>query len=212
MNRSLLLGALIALEGGILGARALWAETSVENYFPLAIGNRLVYESGEHSGASSVVESWGVMRQEQNAFALQITLDNDSLSSFETFFVLAPTGIRRLAHEPQSQGTEEGEPLFVLKAPLTVGATWDNEDGRYEVTAVQKTATVPAGTFPNCVEVTHHSRGDRVTVVTLYAPGVGVVIRDETFPRLEGSGGFDSTRRDHVTLQLKEWTVARREE
>ncbi len=212
MNRSLLLGALIALGGGILGPRGVWAETSVENYFPLAIGNRWVYESGEHSGASSVVESWEVMRQEQNAFVLQITLDNDNLSSVEEFFVPTPTGIGHLTHPPHSQGTEDGEPLFVLRAPLTVGATWDNEDGRYEVTAVQKTVTVPAGTFQNCVEVTHHSKSGRVTIVTLYAPGVGVVIRYEAFPRLEGSGSIDSTRRDLVTLQLKEWTVARREE
>src|SRR5262249_1750684 len=109
------------------------------------VGNRWVYESAAPAGAASVMESWEVMRQEQNAFALQITLDNDSATSFEEFFVPTPNGISRLAHAPHSPGGEDGEPLFDLKAPLTVGATWDNEDGRYEVTAVQQTVTVRPG-------------------------------------------------------------------
>lgn len=95
---------------------------------------------------------------------------------------------------------------------------WENADGKYAVTAIGETVTVPAGTFPNCVEVTHWSASDTVTTITLYAPGVGVVQRDETFPIVgsgigsfdasqlgSGIGGFDASQRGHAVLRLKEW-------
>ena len=38
------------------------------------------------------------------------------------------------------------------------------------------------------------------------APGVGVVMRDEIYPRFEGSGS-SSTRQDRSVLLLKEWKI-----
>ena len=50
---------------------------------------------------------------------------------------------------------------------------WENNDGRYEITALAQTVSVPAGTFEGCVEVMRWNRGGTVTVTSLYAPGVG---------------------------------------
>jgi len=99
------------------------------------------------------------------------------------------------------------EPRFLLKAPLAVGTAWKNEDGRYEITAVDETVTVPAGTFTHCIEIVNKSVSGKVTVVSLYAPGVGVIRRDETFPRPEGSM-FSERRKSRAILRLKEWKLA----
>ena len=44
--------------------------------------------------------------------------------------------------------------------------------------------------------------------VTLYAPGVGMVQRDESFAILGGVGGEDSPRQGKLSLWLTEWQVA----
>ncbi len=149
---------------------------------------------------------------------MQIILDGEERAGFEMFFVQTANGISRVATKEKknekemrsaikSGAAKEVELRAVFQAPVTVGATWENADGYYKVTAVDKEVTVPAGTFTDCVEIWHQSRSGRVIVSTLYAPGVGVVVRDEVYPRLEGSGGF-STRQDRSVLQLKEWKIA----
>lgn len=74
--------------------------------------------------------------------------------------------------------------VFVLKGPLTVGATWRGEHGGItEVSAVGRQVTVPAGTFEGCVDVVERRGGDRpMQVVTTYCPDVGMV-------ELEASAG-----------------------
>ena len=66
---------------------------------------------------------------------------------------------------------------------------------------------MPAGTFKGCLEVTNTRKGGKATVVTLYAPGVGVVWREEIFPVIEGSGSFYPQRRDKAVLRLREWKL-----
>src|SRR5262249_47311939 len=94
-----------------------------------------------------------------------------------------------------------------LKAPLRVGVIWEDEDGNYEVTAVEQEAKVPAGKFARCVEITNRRKAGKATVVTLYAPGVGVVQRTEEFPIIEGSGSFYPQRQDKALMQLRAWSL-----
>jgi hypothetical protein len=89
-----------------------------------------------------------------------------------------------------------------------VGTTWGDDDGEYEITALDKTVTVPAGAFSHCLEVTNRRKGGKATVVTLYAPGVGVVQREETFPIIEGSGSFYPQRQDKAVMRLREWQLS----
>lgn len=196
--------------GGLQRPSLLQAEAPVSAFFPLAVGNRWVYESSEGSETAPVVEAWEVTRQEGNAFVLEIEQSYLSTGEgVEEFFVLTNEGISRSVHGTQNGTTGGAEPSFFLKAPLTAGASWQNEDGRYAITAVDETVTVPAGTFTHCVEVTRWSTNGKVTVITLYAPGVGMVQREESFPVIGGIGGFDAPQRSRTVLRLKEWTLTR---
>jgi hypothetical protein len=190
---------------GISGVAApLWAEeAAVKQYFPLALGNRWVYELHDRTDAPPVLETWEVVREEQGTFVLRISQSELPTGGFEEFFILTSAGIKRFARET----TNKDDPPFFLKGPLQVGATWDDEDGAYEITALDETITVPAGTFSHCLEVTNRRRGSKATVVTWYAPGVGVVQRAEIFPIIEGSGTFYPQRQDRATLLLREWKV-----
>lgn len=204
-------------------ASVLSAERRPSDYFPLAVGNRWVYEA--NPGSST--EEWEVVGQEDETFIVEITTDALSTASFEEFFRPTAAGIERIA-APGEKPEEikhpvinakfkaqledkpdafEGQALFFFKTPLRLGASWETADGRYEVTGVNETVTVPAGTFTNCVEIIRWSTGGKVTVITSYAPGVGVVQRDETFPLLEGSGNLNARQRQRMVLQLREWTV-----
>ena len=209
-------------------ASVVRAEPQPSDYFPLAVGNRWVYAAS--TGDST--EEWKVIRQEDDVFVVKITADSLSTASFDEFFRLAAAGLERVSATNSNSGNGkpeemeqpvinakfqaqleekpdalEGQPLFFFKAPVQLGASWETTDGRYEVTGLNETVSVPAGTFSNCVEVMHWSKGGKVTVITSYAPGVGVVQRDETFPLLEGSGNMNARQRQQMVLQLKEWTV-----
>ena len=198
------------------------AQPDLAAYFPLAVGNRWMYEASEGNST----EEWEVVREEEDAFVVQITTDSLSTASFEEEFRPTADGIERLTDNDinvdarpqpmihskfraqlQDKPSNDAGPVFVLKRPLRIGTVWENNDGRYEITALGQAVTVPAGTFEDCVEVMHWSKGGKVTVISLYALGVGVVQRDETFPLLEGSGNLNPNERQHLVLQLKEWTV-----
>jgi hypothetical protein len=216
MNRRYFFAIILVLGWGLKEPSLLYAEPPPAAYFPLAVGNRWVYESSESTNATPVVESWEVTRQEENAFVLQIKQSYVTAEEAEEFFVSSADGIRRRDRQTASAEAGGTEPRFFLKAPLTVGATWNNPDGKYAVTAIDKTVTVPAGTFTNCVEVTHWSASGTVTTIALYAPGVGMVQRDETFSVIggigsfdasqfgKGIGGFDTPEQGHTVLRLKE--------
>ncbi len=203
MAKRSLLWSIVGL-GCVLSVTRVWgAELLPAIYFPLAEGNRWVYESSEGTPDAPAVESWQVVRQAANAFVVEIHQPSfNSATGVEEVFVATPAGVGRRAVEPAA-----AQPQFFLKAPFVVGTKWETPDGQYEISAVDKTVTVPAGTFTNCLEVTHTSLGDAITVISHYAPGVGMVFRDETFPFIEGSGNFNLSRREQVVLQLKEWTV-----
>lgn len=66
---------------------------------------------------------------------------------------------------------------FLLKAPLTLGASWPGTGGQVRVTAVDKSMKVPAGSFVGCIEtVEEHTlpRGSK-RVTTDFCPDVGIV-------------------------------------
>ncbi|MGH7961725.1 MAG: hypothetical protein ACRERD_07835, partial [Candidatus Binatia bacterium] len=109
----------------------------------------------------------------------------------------------RVRGTPQKPEVLSKEPQLFLKVPLTKGATWENNWGKYEVTAVDVSETVPAGTFKNCVEVTYRAHSGDVTIVSLYAPGVGMIQRDETFIAIAFAGGGPV----RSLLRLKDWKV-----
>jgi hypothetical protein len=180
-------------------------DSLLSQYFPLAIGNRWIYEVRDRADSALPAEEyWEVIREEQGAYVLRIRHSDLTTGGFEESFIPTNEGIKRFARETK----DKEHPPFFLKGPLRVGKTWEDEDGEYEITALDKTITVPAGTFSPCLEVTNLRKGGKATVVTLYAPGVGVVQREETFPIIEGSGSFHPQRQDKAVMRLREWQLS----
>lgn len=176
------------------------------DYFPLAVGNRWIYESSEGTETAPALESWEVIDQRGHTFAIRIAQPFVTEEITE-LFVSTPDGVGQVSGESTEQEPLRPAPQFFLKAPLQVGASWKNRDGRYAITMVGESVTVPAGTFPDCLEVTRWSASGTATVITLYAPGVGMVQREERFQILGGIGGFDAPQQGRTVLRLKEWRV-----
>ena len=200
--------ALIALGGLLIVSPAAGMEDSAAQYFPLSIGNRWVYESTEYPDDRVTDESWEVLRGEEDSLVVRVIPGSLGGNGFELFFVPTPSGIRRSMYKPDSLDNTIAKFPFILKSPLPAGATWRNKEGHFEVTAVDKKLIVPAGTFQHCVEITYKNTSETVTIVTHCAPGVGVVMRDEAFPHVEGSFSIHPTLKDRVVLKLKEWQVS----
>lgn len=176
----------------------------LSQYFPLAIGNRWIYEvQNRADGAPPAEEQWEVTREERGALVLRIRPSDLTTGGFEESFIPTNEGIQHFARETK----DKAHPPFFLTGPLQVGTTWQDEDGEYEITAVDKTITAPAGEFSHCLEVTNRRKGGKATVITLYAPGVGVVQREETDPIIEGSGSFHPQRQDKAVMRLREWQL-----
>jgi hypothetical protein len=182
------------------------AETTDARYLPLTVGNRWVYESSEGSAANPVLETWEVVRQEGQAFAVRIQQTFVPNGEVEEQFAIGAEGVQRQL--PASVQT--APPLqVILKMPPVEGLSWLGRDGRYTITALDETLTVPAGTFPHCVEVTRWRKETQVTEILTYAPGVGIVQREEKFPVIGGMGSdFETLARVHVVLRLREWRLA----
>jgi hypothetical protein len=180
-------------------------DTSVSHYFPLSTGNRWVYEVQDRAdGAPPTEEYWEVTREEQGAYVVRVRPSDLTTGGFEESFIPTSEGVKRFARETK----DKDHPPFFLKGPLQLGTVWEDDDGTYEITALDKTVTVPAGTFSHCMEVTNRRKGGKATVITLYAPGVGVVQREETFPIIEGSGSFYPERQDKAVMRLREWKLS----
>jgi len=180
-------------------------DSALTQYFPLSTGSRWVYEIQDRTdSAPPAEEHWEVIREEQGAFVLRIRQSDLTTGGFEESFIPTNEGVKRFARETK----DREHPPFFLKGPLRVGTTWEDDDGTYEITALNKTVTVPAGTFAHCLEVTNRRKGGKATVITLYAPGVGVVQREETFPIIEGSGSFYPQRQDKAVIRLREWKLS----
>lgn len=201
-------GLLLYLLGEWLCSPFLWgANLLPADYFPLAVGNRWIYESSEGTETAPALESWEVVGQHGQIFVVRIQQPFVTTEGITEQLVSTPDGIGRVAGEISVSEPLRSAPQFFLKVPLQVGTSWKNRDGRYAITLVDESVTVPAGTFANCLEVTRWSTGGTATVMTLYAPGVGMVQREERFQILGGIGGFDTPQQGRTVLRLKEWKV-----
>ncbi len=174
------------------------------DYFPLALTNRWQYESSEGTSTSPVTETWEVVSRKEAGYVLRVQQSLLPKDAPAEFVSASSAGV---VMQPNDTTSEDEQPQFILKTPLILGATWQTSAGRYEITALNALAAVPAGVFEDCIEVTFWSRNGQAKAVTLYAPGVGMVQRDESFTILGGLGGEAGPRRGRVSLWLTEWQV-----
>jgi len=69
---------------------------------------------------------------------------------------------------------------FLLREPLAPGAEWKGDFGRVVVTNVERSVTVPAGEFVDCLETVEeisNAEGAKKTT-TAYCPGIGIALRE----------------------------------
>jgi len=130
-------------------------------YFPLAVGNHWTYDAtylGERS----------TRRVEIVAFQDGNYIDNDKRA-----FRVDREGVR-------------DQVRYLLREPLTEGATWTSvvapgSAEHYRILSVRSPCEVPAGKFPDCVEVESRTLADPRTPGRLlvnrvtFAAGVGIV-------------------------------------
>lgn len=195
----------LALWGMLFGQLSSAAEAASNDYFPLAVGNRWVYESSEGKKEAPTLETWEVIRREGSAFVVATQQPFMPTGALEDMFELVAQGVQR-----RELGSTNAEAYLFLQLPPVAGVSWQNADGRYAITSLGETITVPAGTFTNCVEVTRWREKTNVTVISTYAPGVGMIRREERFPIIGGfgSGGdFDSLAKGRAVLTLREWRL-----
>jgi hypothetical protein len=96
--------------------------------------------------------------------------------------------VRRL--EVTAAGIQHVEGGWLLKEPLSVGASWPGDFGSVQVTALDRAVTAPAGTFTDCLETTESASGPNFTkkTTTTYCPQVGIVLRHTEVESDEGAG------------------------
>ncbi len=191
--------------GMLLIASVLTVAAAPDNYFPLAVGNHWVYESSEGTKEDPALESWDVIRREGTTFVVRVQQPFVTEGGMEEMFEPVLQGVQR--HIPNGKTSEA---QLILKLPPIAGARWQNADGSYTITSMGETVTVPAGTFANCVAVTQWREKTNITIVSTYAPGVGLIQRAESFPIIGGfgSGGdFDSRAKGHAVLKLRDWRL-----
>jgi hypothetical protein len=139
----------------------------IEAFFPLVDGNVFAYQTTTEHGDTS----------ERGRMTLKVerkTKERGALipsAGHSRYFEYVPDGVR-------IDGVENA---YLLKLPLTVGATWRGERGTTTVQASSVTAVAPGGTFSGCVQTLEQRGGDRpLRVLTTFCPGKGIVILEAT--------------------------------
>jgi len=131
---------------------------NAQEYYPLQTGWRWAYEV-EKSGERILA-----------IYAVKDVVEGTAILETGTerlLYALLPEGIAR------KEGLNVGD--FILRTPIRPGAVWPLAGGHATVTAVGKTVTVPAGTFPNCAIVEEARTNPERVLRTTYAAGVGPV-------------------------------------
>jgi hypothetical protein len=156
------IGALLALGGAC--ATTPPVETpkpppeNAQAYYPLQEGWRWAYEvekNGEH-----ILAIYAVANVVQDTVILET-------GSERLLYAILPDGIAR------KEGLTVGD--FILRTPIRLGAMWPVASGHATVTAVGRTITVAAGTFPNCAVIEEARTSPERVLRTTYAAGVGPI-------------------------------------
>jgi hypothetical protein len=136
-------------------------------------------------------------------WVMTTTGDSPGVDPARDFLEVAAGQVRSLATEwfymPGSVELHD-PPKVGLTGAATVGNTWVSGETRWTVSAIGQTVTVPAGTFPGCVELTAASvppvpDGGGFAGTTWYAPRVGMVKQHATWTN-SGTTGDVTTYTD----------------
>lgn len=119
-------------------------------------------------------------------WAYDLEKDGDKILAVYSVLERAPTealvmaGTERLTYAVTPEGIAQSESAgvgdYVLKNPVTAGASWPVADGNAKVISTTEEVTVDAGHFYDCV-VVEVTRTDPVRIArTTFAPDIGPVL------------------------------------
>jgi hypothetical protein len=172
MNRLVFLCVLLAAAGcGPKGP----AQT-VENYFPLAVGNQWIYTAEGDSAA----ETLSISESFLNAANVRV-YKRVSGGPGAVYFVYTGGQVMAFTDPDDTTGP------VILSEPFEVGATWTWKGAAFRIAGTKIDIATPAGNFTECLKVT-----DPDTFDSYYAPGVGLVkVVDPEGEELMRLSGYD---------------------
>lgn len=156
-------------------------QQNVAVYFPYGPNLTWVYE-GE--GMEFADFTRRVMYQQNNR--VQVAEDNGGARVVRGYAIDAAS-IQQIFSLPETDSEANflddapKQKAVLLKAPLTPGAVWQDEQHRRKVISINETLTVPAGTFDNVLIIQSTAldpEQNNWKIVEYYAPGTGLIMRD----------------------------------
>jgi hypothetical protein len=147
-----------AVTPGASPVEEVTAPSSVERFLPL-----------QHDTVFSY-DVWLPGQDTPETLILEVERRSSERASLKTGSV-----IRRVEFEADGVRLVSGG--YLLKAPLTLGASWAGPAGSVRVTDVDQVIQVKAGTFSGCIETSEIAGGGelRRVIVTSYCRDVGIV-------------------------------------
>lgn len=154
-------------------------ETSVKAYFPLHTnmtylfdGEGVAYPSFEREimyVSDSFMQVLDIGTGTNIVYVFEVKEDEVVLLTEEAEFY-EETNLIEQVKENEAKDV-------LLKAPIKEGTTWETTERTREITAINKTITVPAGTFHDVLEVKIGSKNDDSDTVTYeyYAKNIGLI-------------------------------------
>lgn len=120
-------------------------------------------------------------------------------------FELTPQGGQPRLYELRPEGIYRTDvDVWLLRAPIAVGANWPSTGGRTAtVTSISEEVDVRAGRFQDCVEVAEEGGTSHMRIRTVYCPELGPAIVEST-QTMELSGQDVSARGELVGLERGE--------
>lgn len=143
------------------GAKDVTSGSTVERYFPLVDGMVYTYTTVNEVGEEGFLVA-RVFRTDAGHGELRFPTGAKS-------FELKPDGV--VLHK------RGGDTVYVLKAPLAIGTSWQGENGgKSRILGVNASIDTPAGHYDGCVQTLEERLGDHpVRYATTFCPDVGVV-------------------------------------
>jgi hypothetical protein len=142
------------------GSAAASSGTDLERYFPLVDGNIYHYVTEGDAGEGLLVAR--AARTDARRGELRF-----------------PSGAKRFEYASDGVKVMGGAgSAYVLKAPLTAGATWVGEHGgTTTVLSADAVIETRAGRFTGCVQTLEEKKGDTpAKYATTFCPGTGIVV------------------------------------
>lgn len=163
-----ILGALI-VSGALLAFGCASAETKparsepvqtspLEHYLPLTNGHVYSYDTERESSG------------ERGVLVLRVARPRPDLAE------LIGGRTERIAFEADGIAYASGG--YLLKAPLSEGATWKGRSGIVRLVNAHKSIQVPAGSFSDCLETVEEAPNAGSKIITVFCPDVGIVLID----------------------------------